>query len=71
MITLPVDVITFREISVMGSFGMQAARFPDMLRMIETGKLAPGRLVGDKVALEQAGDVLASMTSYDTVAMSG
>lgn len=69
-VSLPVDVITFREINVMGSFGMQAARFPDMLRMIETGKLAPGRLVGDTIALEQAGDVLASMTSYDTVAMS-
>jgi alcohol dehydrogenase len=49
---------------------MQAARYPDMLRMVESGKLAPQDMVGDTVALEQAGDVLASMTGYETVAMS-
>jgi threonine dehydrogenase-like Zn-dependent dehydrogenase len=69
-VSLPVDVLLFRELSVIGSFGMQAARFPDMLRMIENGRLAPGRLVGHTVGLEQAGDVLQSMARYDTVAMS-
>jgi threonine dehydrogenase-like Zn-dependent dehydrogenase len=69
-ISLPVDLILFRELSVIGSFGMQAARYPEMLRMIASGKLKPAGMVGEKVALEQAGGVLASMTSYDTVAMS-
>lgn len=69
-IGVPVDVILFRELSVMGSFGMQAARFPEMLGMVEAGKLNLGLLVGNTVALEEAGDVLASMAGYDTVAMS-
>lgn len=69
-ISLPVDVILFRELSVIGSFGMQAPRYPEMLRLVESGKLHPGVMVGDTVALEQAGDVLASMTGYDTVGMS-
>jgi D-arabinose 1-dehydrogenase-like Zn-dependent alcohol dehydrogenase len=69
-ISLPVDVILFRELSVVGSFGMQAARFPEMLGMVESGKLNLGALVGDTVALEEAGDVLASMTGYETLAMS-
>jgi D-arabinose 1-dehydrogenase-like Zn-dependent alcohol dehydrogenase len=69
-ISLPVDVILFRELSVVGSFGMQAARFPEMLGMVEAGKLNPGLLVGDKVDLEDAGEVLASMAGYDTLAMS-
>lgn len=69
-ISFPVDVITFRELSVIGSFGMQAARYPEMLGMIESGKLQPSRLVGEEIALEQASEVLASMGSYDTVAMS-
>ncbi len=69
-ISLPVDLILFRELSVVGSFGMQAARFPEMLRMVESGRLNPGLLVGDTVALEKASDVLASMTGYETLAMS-
>jgi len=69
-ISFPVDVITFRELSVIGSFGMQAARYPEMLDGITSGTLNPGRLVGEEIALEQAGEVLASMGHYDTVAMS-
>ena len=69
-ISIPVDVILFQELSIIGSFGMQAARFPEMLKMIASEKLTPGRMVGDTVALEQASDVLTSMSGYDTVAMS-
>jgi len=66
---IPVDLLTFREIQIIGSFGMQAARYPEMFRMIEAGKLHPGWLVGSKVGMEGVSDVLASMTDYDTVAM--
>ncbi len=69
-IALPVDVILFRELSLIGSFGMQAARFPEMLGMVEAGRLAPKRLVGDRVGLDQVGGVIASMAGYETVAMS-
>jgi D-arabinose 1-dehydrogenase-like Zn-dependent alcohol dehydrogenase len=69
-ISIPVDMILFQELSIIGSFGMQAARFPEMLQMIASEKLTPGRMVGDTVALEGASDVLASMGGYDTVAMS-
>jgi len=69
-ISFPVDVVTFRELSVIGSFGMQAARYPEMLQLIESGDLNPSRLVGEEIALEQAGEVLASMGGYETVAMS-
>jgi D-arabinose 1-dehydrogenase-like Zn-dependent alcohol dehydrogenase len=69
-IEIPVDMLTFAELSMVGSFGMQAARYPEMLRMVQAGKLTPELLVGDTIALEDAGDVLASMSDYDTVAMS-
>ncbi len=70
VIPLPVDVLLFRELSFVGSFGMQAARYPEMFRMIASGKLSPKLLVGEEVPLEKAGDVIASMASYDPVAMS-
>jgi D-arabinose 1-dehydrogenase-like Zn-dependent alcohol dehydrogenase len=69
-IDIPVDLIAFRELCVVGSFGMQAARYPEMLRMVESRKLSPQEMVGDRGALEEAGDVLASMAGYETVAMS-
>ena len=68
-ITIPVDLFTFRELSFIGSFGMQAARYPEMLDLVESGKVSPDRLVGDTVALEDTSRVLASMASYDTLAM--
>lgn len=70
MINLPVDIIVFQELSLLGSFGMQAARFPEMLEMIESGALSPNALVGDTIGLGGASDVLASMGDHDTVGMS-
>ena len=69
-VSIPVDVILFRELSVIGSFGMQAARFPEMLEMVESRRLNLDQLVGNTVTLEEAGDVLASMGRYETIAMS-
>ena len=62
-ISVPVDLIVFKEIEFIGSLGMQAARYPAMLRMVESGKLQPGKLVQGTLPIEQAGDVLASMGS--------
>jgi D-arabinose 1-dehydrogenase-like Zn-dependent alcohol dehydrogenase len=70
MIRLPVDVILFQELSLVGSFGMQAARYPEMLGKIESGALSPDALVGNTVSLDEAGQVVSSMGGYDTVAMS-
>ena len=68
-IPIPVDMFTFRELSFVGSFGMQAARYPEMFDLIASGRVSPDRLVGDTVTLEDTSDVLASMASYDTLAM--
>ena len=69
-IEIPVDIFVFREMSFLGSFGMQAARYPEMLAMVESGRLNPGLMVGDTVGLEATGNILASMADFDTVAMS-
>ncbi|MDT8341137.1 MAG: alcohol dehydrogenase catalytic domain-containing protein [Longimicrobiales bacterium] len=69
-IEIPVDMLTFLELRLIGSFGMQAARFPEMLRMVEAGRLHPELLLRETVALEEAGPVLHAMSDYDTVGMS-
>ena len=60
-IQIPVDLILFRELEIIGSLGMQAARYPAMLRMVESGQIQPGKLVQGTVPIEEAGNVLASM----------
>jgi alcohol dehydrogenase len=66
-VALPIDVIVLKEVTIIGSLGMQAPRFGAMLRMVESGKLAPGKLVHKRIPLEEAGDVLASMDRFATV----
>jgi D-arabinose 1-dehydrogenase-like Zn-dependent alcohol dehydrogenase len=66
-VALPIDLIVLKEVTVVGTLGMQASRFPAMLQMVESGKLRPGKLVHRTVPLEEAGAVLASMDRFATV----
>ncbi len=58
---LPMDRVVAQELEVHGSHGMAAHEYPAMLAMIEDGRLRPDLLVGDVIALEQAGEALAAM----------
>jgi len=66
MIALPIDVIVFKELQVIGSLGMQAPHFGAMLAMVEAKKVAPGKLVSRTVGLEDVTSVVESMGSYAT-----
>ena len=66
-VPFPVDLMVLKEITVVGTLGMQPQRYPVMLRMVESEKLNPGKLVSRTVKLEEAGDVLASMSQYGTL----
>ena len=46
---------------------MPAPRYGTMLGMVEAGTLAPGKLVQQRIGLEQASSVLESMDRYGTV----
>ena len=67
---LPADLLVIRELNVIGSFGMQARCYPEMLRMVESNKLSPGKLVKKTVTLDESNDELTSMSQFDTVGMS-
>jgi NADPH:quinone reductase-like Zn-dependent oxidoreductase len=41
--------------------------YPELLGLVERGVLRPASIVGETVALEQAGDVLRAMDRYDTL----
>ncbi len=64
---IPLGLVIAWELEVLGSHGMQAHRYPEMLRMIEAGKLAPEKLIGRTISLEESIDVLMEMPKFDGV----
>jgi len=62
---LPMEKVIAREIEIIGSHGMQAHRYPEMLGLIASGVLQPRRLIGKTVSLEEAPHELAAMGDFD------
>jgi alcohol dehydrogenase len=66
-VSLPTDVMVMREIEFVGSLGMPPARYDEIFRMVESGKLDPSGVVSGTVGLEDVSAKLAAMTDYETV----
>jgi alcohol dehydrogenase len=60
---LPWDLVVARELQVVGSHGMAAADYPPMLKLVASGALRPGRLVGATIPLEAIGVAMTTMDS--------
>jgi alcohol dehydrogenase len=69
-IPMPIDRIVLMELQMIGTLGMQAARYPSMLQMVESRKLSPKTMVTQTVPLEKASDVLHAMTNFENVGVS-
>ena len=65
---IPMGTVIGRELEVLGSHGMQASRYPEMLEMILDGRLEPGRLVTRTIPLSEVPRALPEM---DTVRRPG
>ena len=61
---LPMDIVISRELEILGSHGMQAHRYPEMLGMIAKGLLAPEKLVGSRITLTESLTALTDMNSF-------
>jgi len=61
---VPVDRIIAYELEIMGSHGMQAHRFPQLLDMIADGRLLPERLIGRTISLNEAPQALVDMALF-------
>ncbi|MEM7443962.1 MAG: zinc-dependent alcohol dehydrogenase family protein [Pseudomonadota bacterium] len=58
---VPMGRVIAHELEILGSHGMQAHRYPAMLAMIEAGTLAPEKLIGHRIGLEDSIDTLTTM----------
>jgi alcohol dehydrogenase len=67
---IPMDKVIAHEIQILGSHGMQAFRYPAMLEMVRTGKLAPQKLVGKTISLDEAPAALMAMDRFEGTGIS-
>lgn len=62
---IPMSKVIAHELEILGSHGMQAHRYDAMLAMLQSGKLAPEKLIGNTINLEQSIDALMSMDKFE------
>jgi D-arabinose 1-dehydrogenase-like Zn-dependent alcohol dehydrogenase len=65
-VELPIDLIVVKELEVIGSSNMPVSRFPDMMRMVESGMIQPDKMITKTVGLEEAADILYDMAEFKT-----
>lgn len=63
---IPMSKVIAHELEILGSHGMQAHRYDALFAMIEAGKLAPEKLIGRTITLEQSIDALMNMDKFET-----
>ncbi len=66
---VPMDLVVGRELELLGSHGMAAHAYPEMLALVQAGRLRPDRLVSSRITLEQAPRALVAMSEGSPVGM--
>jgi propanol-preferring alcohol dehydrogenase len=67
MVALPIDLIIEHELEFAGSMGNPHMYYPNLLSLVERGRVNPRSLITAEVGLEQVTDVLHAMTDFATV----
>ena len=62
---IPMDRVIAMELEVLGSHGMQAYRYSELLAMIRQGILHPERLIGDRISLAEVPVVFVRMDKFN------
>ena len=65
--SLPMDRVIANELEIIGSHGIQAHRYPELLAMIGAGKLKPQMLIGRTISLEDSLVELPNMNSFSGI----
>ena len=64
-VNISMSRVIAHELEIIGSHGMQAFKYPEMLLMIENGKLQPEKLIGRTISLENAATKLPLMNTFE------
>lgn len=61
--TIPMHLVIGRELNVLGSHGMAAVAYPEMLADISSGKIDPGKFITRHINLDAVPEALAHMST--------
>ena len=61
-IRLPVDLMVYKELKMIGSLGMAPSRYDSMVPLVTQKKLQPGRMVNREIALSEVEGIFHDMT---------
>lgn len=61
---IPMGIVIANELEIIGSHGMQAHQYPEMLGLIESGRLPVHKLLGKTVNLEEGTKILMQMDEF-------
>jgi alcohol dehydrogenase len=61
---VPMSQVIANELTLRGTHGMAAHRYPDLLAMVEAGSLTPERLVQSRIGIDEAPRALATMDQH-------
>ena len=67
VVGVPMDKVIARELEIVGSHGIQAGRYKDMLKWIREKKIDLKSLVSRTVSLEESIDVLVGMEKFENL----
>lgn len=62
---IPMDLVIANELEIVGSHGMQAHKYPEMLDLICSGKLKPEKLIRKTISLKEATQILPKMNTFN------
>ncbi|MGF1559781.1 MAG: zinc-dependent alcohol dehydrogenase family protein [Flavobacteriaceae bacterium] len=62
---IPMGKVIANELEILGSHGMQAHKYPEMLMLIKNGQLHPEKLINKTISLEEAILALPNMNKFE------
>jgi alcohol dehydrogenase len=66
-VSIPIDTMVTDEREFYGSYGIPPDEYDEIFRMMETGRIDPGRIVSERISLEAVPDTIEAMSDYETV----
>lgn len=66
---VPMHLVIAKELEIIGSHGMQAHAYSEMMQLILEHKIAPEKLIGRRISLEAAVEALMRMDSFEEKGM--
>jgi alcohol dehydrogenase len=64
---IPMGVVLGKELDILGSHGIQAHAYPELLRLVTSDKMDLSALVKQRVHLREAPAIIEAMTDYKTL----